>query len=287
MTIKSILKLMRINQWTKNVLVLAPVFFSGNILNFTMIKTALFIFITFCLASSSVYVLNDIFDYKTDKLHPTKKNRPIASQKISINFAYGLYLILFLSSLYLSLKIATFLFYVVLVYLLINIAYSKYLKYVVILDVLVVAFGYVLRVLAGVLPLGIFLSPWILGSTLTLTLMITLAKRYAELVNHDKSEQRVILQQYDKDFLQALLVLTAGLTITIYLLWCIEDPIGINKNILIFSSMFVFYGVLRYLYLTIKFKSTEDPSKLLFKDVPLVVNGLLWIAYMVVLIYVK
>lgn len=286
MIFKDIIKLIRVKQWTKNAFVIAPVIFAGKLFNYNSMYIAISAFILFCLASSSVYILNDILDYKIDKLHPNKKSRPIANGQISIKFAFLLYALFFLSSTILSFLFSKVLFYIILSYLILNLFYSKYLKHIVILDVLVVAFGYVLRVLAGILPLNLNMSPWILGATLTVTLMITLAKRYAELTTHDKSEQRAILQQYDKDFLNAMLVLTSGLTITIYLLWCIQDPINVNNKMLIFSSMFVFYGVLRYLYLTIKVKSTENPSDLVFKDIPLVVNGVLWTIYMLTLIYI-
>jgi len=282
--IKDIFKLMRVHQWIKNFFIFAALIFSSSLFIIDKLKLSIYGFLIFCAASSSIYIINDIMDIESDKKHPKKKFRPLASRKIKIYQALILFAILSIISLLGSIILNINFFYIILGYIIMNLLYSKWLKHVVILDVMIVAIGYALRVIAGGIIISVYLSPWLLGMTLTLAIMISLAKRYSELVNQGTNKRKV-LKEYSQEFLSSLLILSSSLTIMIYILWCIENRLGVNESALIASSLFVFYGIMRYLYLTLNVKSTESPIKLLIKDKYILIDVLLWISYMIILIY--
>ena len=284
MAVKDYLILMRIQQWIKNFFVFAAIIFSSNLFISGKFVIIIYTFLIFCAASSSVYIINDLFDISADRNHPTKKHRPLASKKIKKNQALILLVILLIIALYFSYSINLGLMIIISIYLIMNLLYSVWLKHMVILDVLIVAIGYVLRVIAGGIAINVGLSPWLLGMTLTLSMILALAKRHSELVNQGTSKRKV-LEHYDIPFINLLLVLSSTLTITIYLLWCIENRLQTNPNALIASSFFIFYGIIRYLYLTLKLNKAESPTKLVLKDRALQINILLWLIYMIILIY--
>jgi len=275
---------MRVHQWIKNFFIFAALIFSSSLFIIDKLKLSIYGFLIFCAASSSIYIINDIMDIESDKKHPKKKFRPLASRKIKIYQALILFAILSIISLLGSIILNINFFYIILGYIIMNLLYSKWLKHVVILDVMIVAIGYALRVIAGGIIISVYLSPWLLGMTLTLAIMISLAKRYSELVNQGTNKRKV-LKEYSQEFLSSLLILSSSLTIMIYILWCIENRLGVNESALIASSLFVFYGIMRYLYLTLNVKSTESPIKLLIKDKYILIDVLLWISYMIILIY--
>jgi len=285
MKLFQIIRLLRPHQWIKNLFVFGVLIFSGNFFILNKLIPNILAFFLFCAASSGIYILNDILDVNLDIMHPTKKKRPIASGKIKIWEAYILFLVLISTALFFSFSLNFNLFLVISTYILLNIFYSKWLKHIVILDVLCVAFGFVLRVVAGGMIINVYISPWILGATLTLAMMMALAKRYSEL-NSNRVLKRKVLEYYDLNFINLLLVISVTLTITVYLLWCIEkNGLNVNRSALVFSSLFVFYGLIRYLYLTIKKNMTESPTLVVLKDIPLIVDLFLWGIYLGTLIY--
>ena len=137
--------------------------------------------------------------------------------------------------------------------------------------------------IAGAVVIKVEISPWIIVATLTLSLMIAFSKRYSEFLNHRKG--RKVLKIYTEEFLQHLITLSAGLTIMIYFLWCIENRHGLNQFTLVFSSVFVIYGIMRYLYLTLCLKEGISPTKIIIKDKHIVLTTLLWLIYMFILFY--
>jgi 4-hydroxybenzoate polyprenyltransferase len=284
MNLKQSFKLLRPQQWIKNFFVFAALMFSGSLFVIDKVIPVLLAFGIFCLASSTIYILNDIMDVENDKKHPKKKFRPIASGDVSIKQAYTMLTIFLISALLLSFKLNIQLFLIIAAYLIINVLYSKWLKNIVIIDLVLVSIGYVLRVLAGTIGINAKLSPWIMAATFTLSMMIILAKRRSELVLHGP-QKRKVLKEYDINFMNLLLVMCATITLTIYLIWTFENVHNLNEFGLIGSSLFVFYGISRYLYLTIKENSTESPTKLVLKDKALIACVGLWTLYIGFLIY--
>ncbi len=282
---KYLIKLMRPQQWIKNFFVFAALLFAGMMFNFDKVVLSIYAFIAFCLASSAIYIINDIVDIENDKKHPKKKERPLASGKVKVKTALILLFILLIVSLVISYSINLSVFYTILSYIFLNILYSKWLKHVVIIDLFIVASGYVLRVLAGIFAISSIITSWFLAATFTLSLMIILAKRRAELVLHG-SKKRKVLEYYDLHFMDLLLVMSSTITLTIYFLWSINNHMGLNETAILLSSLFVFYGLARYLYLTIRLNYSESPTKLILKDKPLILTVLLWCVYMILLIYV-
>ncbi len=284
MVIKDFVKLMRPHQWIKNFFVFGGLVFSGNLFVQDKIILSLIVFAVFCLTSSGVYVFNDFIDVEYDKKHPKKRTRPLASGKVKMWQGYILILFLFVFSIVFSYFINKLVWSIILLYIFINIFYSLWLKNEVILDLVVVSTGYVLRVLAGIFAINVGISPWILAVTFTLAIMITIAKRYSELVRNDE-HKREVLKKYNLDFLKMMLVFSAGLTLTIYLLWCLENRLSVNAHLLAASFLFVFYGLMRYVYLTLMSDKAESPTMIFLKDKMMVLNVMLWGVYMVGVVY--
>src|SRR5579872_3264056 len=166
----SILKLIRPKQWIKNFAVFAAITFAGQLFNGPVFYKTLFAFIIFCLVSSAIYVINDILDVKKDRLHPFKKYRPLASKALPISNAIVVAFFLIVISVFLSLAITPGFFLIIVIYLLLQISYSAYLKHVAVIDIIMIAAGYIIRVLAGELASGYHISVWLLLTTISLSL---------------------------------------------------------------------------------------------------------------------
>ena len=223
------IKLLRVNHYIKNFLIFLPLIFSGNLLNFDMLVIAITGVLSFSIMSSSIYIFNDLCDYEKDKLHPKKKLRPIASGAVSKRNAT----ILFVMFIFISIAIPVLLYFcgiiakkmcivsclILCIYLIINVLYSTYIKNVAILDILFLAFGFVLRVYFGGSILNIEISEWLYLTVLCFSLYLGLGKRRGELTrNKDKS--RPVLKYYTKDYLDKLMNLFLTLTLVFYSLWC-------------------------------------------------------------------
>jgi 4-hydroxybenzoate polyprenyltransferase len=283
------LKLLRINHWIKNLYIFAPVFFSGQIINSEKLLQSLYAFFVFSLAASSIYVLNDIIDVEDDKAHPEKKDRPIASGKVSKNTAYFLSLILLLASLTGAFFINLQLLLIIIAYISLNILYSIKLKHIAIVDVTIIAVGFVLRVFAGGESSGVLVSHWLIIMTFLISLFLALAKRRDDLVIEDETGtiMRRSIKGYNKEFIQSAISILCGALIVSYILYVTSSEVVSrfnNKNIY-YSTLFVILGVLRYLQLSMVKNKSGSPTKIMFKDLftQLVIAG--WILFFVIYIY--
>jgi len=290
------LRTLRPYQWTKNLILFAAVLFSPAQIakNPEAWVKILQAFAAFCLMSGAVYVLNDIFDIKGDQIHPEKSKRPIASGEISISLAwfYGL-MVATVALIWGFLLEGTF-GWVLVAYLVINLAYSIGIKHVVILDILFLAMGFVLRALGGVEVLShvipkFYLSSWLALCALLLSLFLVLGKRRHEmlLLENNASQHRQILGFYSITFLDQLISVVCAATIMSYCLYTIwYDTIERydTKNLFL-TVPFVIFGVFRYLYLIYKKSEGGDPSRLLFKDMPTLMNVILWILTSATIVY--
>ena len=297
-TLWNILITSRPQQWVKNVLVFAAVIFSGRFLDLESLLASVICFVAFCFLSSSVYIFNDIVDRKHDRLHPLKRMRPLASGELSVGIA-SLAAVLFalaglgLGALLVSLfSVASFWVLVVLVvYLLIQVAYTLWLKHLVILDVMVLSAGFVLRVMAGGFAITAELSYWAIICTILLALFLGFGKRRHEilLLNDAATSHRRSLSEYSPYFLDQMISVTTSSTVVAYALYTMSpeviEKLGTDK--LILTLPFVIYGIFRYLYLVHQKEEGGNPTKALLSDVPILVNGVLWFLTVVVLLYCK
>jgi 4-hydroxybenzoate polyprenyltransferase len=294
--------LLRVRQWAKNLLLFAGFIFAGRLraplgtdIFFSEISRVILAFICFCALSSATYILNDWLDAPLDRLHPLKKNRPLASGVISRSCAALVFFCLLVLALLCALqmiKIApqTDAFpLIALAYFLLFVFYSFLLKHHVIVDVLCVAIGFVLRVAAGCLAIPVHISPWILLCTFNLALFVALCKRRAELASAGESLQtRKVLSEYSLPLLDPLIAACASLAVIAYSLYTFSashaDALGAlqNSSLLMLTIPLVVYGIFRYWYLALNTEVGEAPEKMLF-DVPLIINGILWILVVVIL----
>jgi len=276
-------------QWTKNLFVFAALVFARKIFDAPLFLRTLGAFAVFCLLSGSIYILNDVLDYDEDRIHPKKSQRPIAAGRIGRGRAAVLAVVFAAASLACAFALSSALFVVAAVYFVLQVAYSIKLKHVVILDVFLVASGFVLRVVAGGVVIHVQLSSWLLICTTLLALFIAMSKRRHELVllEDDASIHRPILKEYSAYLLDQMISVVTASTVIAYCLYTVsEDTIRkFGTSHLIYTTPFVLYGIFRYLYLVHKKGQGGSPEELVLKDKPLAVTVFLWIATAVAIIY--
>lgn len=286
----SYIRLLRPSQWLKNGFVFAALIFSKHLFDITYCIHSFVAFVAFCLASSLVYINNDIVDREADRLHPEKKKRPIAAGEVSIAIAGVIAALLFAATVFISLTISVWFTGIVLLYIILQSLYTLKLKNVVILDVFIIAMGFMLRVLSGAVAIDVIISHWIVICTLFLSLFLAVSKRRSELMLiqlHNIETKRKVLNEYDINYLNLILVITAtGMAISYSLYTMAERTIEtFGTEYLIFTTVFVLFGIFRYLFLVINKGMGENPNRILLKDVPMAVNILLYLLTIVSLIY--
>lgn len=270
---KGLIKLIRPKQWIKNLFVFIPMFFGGSLLDREDILASLVTFFSFSFAASSIYCLNDIIDVEADRRHPVKCHRAIASGAISVPQAYLLMAFLFLLSVGMLLLLPgnTLLTGAVIVfYWLLNIAYCLRLKQYAIVDVCVVAFGFVLRILAGGLATEIVLSNWLVLMTFLLTLFLSFAKRRDDVLRMNATGEapRKNTSRYNLTFINEAITITAGVTLVCYILYTVSPEVisRFHTQYLYLTSVFVLVGLLRYIQLAVVDKKSGDPTKVILRD---------------------
>lgn len=289
MKVRAVVKSMRPAQWQKNFFIFAALIFAQKFFDSLLLLKTFAAFFIFCILSGSLYILNDLNDVEEDKLHPKKSKRPIASGDISKNQALFLFFIFSLVCLFLAYCLNRYFFIAALIYFALQIAYSIKLKHVVILDVFVVAAGFVIRVIAGGLVIEVPLSSWLLVCTMLLALFLSMSKRRHELLllENNASEHRPILMEYSPYLLDQMIAVVTASTLIAYCLYTISgetiEKFG-TKN-LVLTSPFVLYGIFRYLYLIHQKGKGGSPEELIIKDKPLLIDILLWIGSVVLILY--
>ena len=278
--LRLILKAMRPRQWTKNAFIFAALVFDRKLLDpNALVRTAL-AFILFCLLASSVYLINDIIDRESDQNHPVKKNRPIASGRLPVNLALTVGIMLVLSSLVGAFFLSKAFLFISIIYFVLNIIYSKWLKHIVLIDVLVIAACFVLRVAAGVSVIEVQrFSPWLYVVTTLLALYLGFGKRRAELavlVADGPSSHRKVLAGYSIGLIDQLITIVSATTIIAYSLYTFSAPNLPENHSMMLTIPFVIYGIFRYLYLIHIHDAGGEPEEILLKDRPLQVTVLLW-----------
>jgi 4-hydroxybenzoate polyprenyltransferase len=289
--ILDILRSLRPTQWTKNFFVFAALLFSLKILDVPLLLKTFAAFGVFCVLSGAVYLINDVLDFAEDRVHPKKSKRPIAAGRVGRPLAVGLAAGLALASLAAAALLNRNFLVVAAVYLVLQVAYSLKLKHVVILDVFIIAAGFVLRVVAGGFVIAVPLSSWLLICTTLLALFIALNKRRHELVllEDNASSHRPILKEYSAYLLDQMISVVTASTVIAYCLYTVS-PETVQKfgtENLIYTMPFVLYGIFRYLYLVHQKGKGGSPEELLLKDRPLLVTVVLWIAAVFAILYFK
>lgn len=280
--VKNLLRLMRPLQWTKNIFVFSGFIFSSTLDGLSLFLSALLAAISFCLASSTAYIFNDIFDRESDRYHPKKRSRPIASHAVSVEAAALLAAVTGAAGLYLASSVSNDAFLLLSLYLLMNILYTLFLKHIVIVDVFCISSGFMLRILAGTKGVGIPPSRWLLLCGLMITLFLGFTKRRAEISTFSEGEgarQRHVLLHYSKDFLDNIISISASCTIITYSLYAMSASTINTHNTenLIFTVPFVAFALFRYMFNLHHSNSAGDPATDLFKDKHILAAVLLWI----------
>lgn len=281
-----IFELLRVKQWTKNLLIYAALVFTNNLfypLYFFKVTLGFFLF---SFAASSVYIFNDIHDLKEDKLHPDKKSRPLPSGLINITPAFFIAFVLLISSLFGAFFLNMNFLALLIFYILLNISYTFWLKHTVILDVFVIATGFVLRAVSGAFILNVTISPWLIICTLLLALFLALAKRRYELNNlQEATKHRKILEEYSVPLLDEMISVVTASTVIAYSFYTFSSKTAEQSHYLMLTIPFVLYGIFRYLYLIHKKNLGGSPELILLKDKPMIINILLYLLTTIIIIY--
>ena len=286
--LKAVLASLRPRQWVKNLFVLAGLVFAQKLLT-PLVWPALAAFALFCALSGAVYLFNDVADRDQDRLHPQKRLRPVASGALGTRPALGIAAGLLVGSLALGFLLSRGFGVVALAYAVLLLAYSAWLKHVVIVDVLVVAIGFVLRAVAGALAIGVAISGWLLICTILLALFLALGKRRHELLalGAEAGRHRPILAEYSAGLLDQMIAVVTASTVTAYALYTMspETVAKFRTQLLPATLPFVLYGIFRYLYLLYRRRLGGNPSELFLSDRALLVNTLLWMLAVLLIIY--
>lgn len=287
--LRTTLELMRVHQWHKNVFVLAAPLFAKQLGEVDPLIQTLGAFASFCLMASAVYVLNDLVDVENDKLHPTKKNRPLASGRYSTDHARILIGVLVVAATVLAYLVSVATAAIILLYAVSNVLYSFVLKHMVILDIAFIGYGFILRILAGAFATGATPSFWIILCTLNVSLFLGFAKRRAELIALEEAanEHRKVLEHYSHDFLDQMISIVTTTTIMCYIMYTIDartvEYFGTRG--LVLTVPFVMYGVFRYLYISYHRNQGGSPTRAVLVDVPFIVNNALYAAACIFIVY--
>jgi 4-hydroxybenzoate polyprenyltransferase len=294
--IPDLVQLLRPWQWSKNGILFAGLIFSRHLLDPAYAGRAILAFVVFCLASSSVYALNDVLDAARDRTHPAKRNRPVAAGRVSRKAAGGISLLLALAAVGTGSLLGREFLVSLILFLGVNLLYSIRLKHAVVLDVLTIAISFVIRAIAGVMALrplepALELSPWLLVCTLFLALFLGFAKRRHELalLAGEAGQHRLTLTEYSVGFLDQLITIVTAGTLIAYTIYTIA-PATVTKfhsPSLVYTIPFVVYGIFRYLYLIRERGDGGSPSRTLYRDVPLLVTIAGWLAVAVLVIYAE
>tara|TARA_B100000902_G_scaffold338260_1_gene339729 strand:- start:226 stop:1104 length:879 start_codon:yes stop_codon:yes gene_type:complete len=285
----NILISLRPKQWLKNIFVLPALVFSDNLFNYIYILKSVTALLCFCAVSGAVYILNDVIDRNRDVLHPQKRFRPIAAGELSVSLAC--FVGILMSGMGISIAfILDFSFgWITLIYLSQNIAYSIWLKHVVLLDVITIAVGFLLRAVGGGIALQVPISTWFILCIFTLALFLACVKRRQEILvlKDDAVAHRIILGQYSLPFLNQVISILTAATLVCYSLYAMgvgDSRVLVSKQ-MEWTIPFVLYGLLRYLYIVYEDGRGENPTSVIFEDKPLKCTVILWLITAIVSIY--
>jgi 4-hydroxybenzoate polyprenyltransferase len=305
--LRNIFRLLRPRQWIKNFAIYAALLFSNQLFNLELLEKVTVGFIIFCVVSSAIYVINDIFDVEKDRLHPFKKYRPLANKDVSIKTAVIIAIILAVGSITASFFVAPAFFIITIIYFVLHLGYSAFLKHIEIVDILTLAAGYILRVFAGEVVSNSHISAWLFLTVISLSLFLAIGKRRSEitLLSHQPGphlETPKTLSHYTDKLLDVYLSIFATSTFISYSLFTfLENPAGLQfsfdiipanilgtylqRKWLMVTIIPVVYGLMRYLQRVYEKHEGESPERLLFSDRPLLTSVIIWVLLVVMIVY--
>ena len=284
-----LIELLRPKHWVKNVLVFAALVFGQQLFNGEALARAWLAFVSMCLAASTVYVFNDLRDIAADRLHPLKRNRPLASGRVRESTARIVAAILAAASCVLAFTLSPAAGCSIALYIVLNVFYTIVGKHIVILDVMLLAFFYVLRVLLGAFAVDVAPSTWLILCTLNVSLFLAIGKRRAELVALElaAASHRRVLEHYSLSFIDQMIGIVTSATLVCYILYTLDSRTVsmFETDLLILTVPFVIYGLFRYLYLLFHRGQGDSPTTTILLDTAFILNGVLWAASCVLVIY--
>jgi 4-hydroxybenzoate polyprenyltransferase len=288
--IENYFRLLRVQQWIKNIFIFVPIVFAKQLFFLGYFHVVIVAFITFCFASSMVYIINDLIDIEKDKLHPVKRNRPIPAGKISVKKAVVVISVLFLIITALCASLNQHFILALAGYILLNIAYSIILKHIVIIDIICIATGFMLRVLAGALVISVYISSWLILTTLFISLFLAIMKRRSELNLKDSENPnatRKVLEEYSVSFTEQMAAISAAGVIICYALYSVSERtiLNIKSEGLVFTTIFVVFGIFRFMYLVYMKSKGENATEIMLTDIPMILNILLYVLAVTIIIY--
>lgn len=293
MTLKDIARVCRLQQWVKNLFVFLPIFFDGKLFRGEMLWVSTVGFVAFCLAASGIYCFNDVMDIRADRLHPVKRLRPVASGAVPVPVACAISVMLLLASLVVvsgCVARVTLPLIILSAYIVANIVYCLGAKRIAIVDVFVVAVGYVLRVLLGGVVAGVTLSHWIVIMTFLLALFLAFAKRRDDVVMLEETDTlvRKNVRGYTLAFMNQVIGVLSGVLVVCYILYTVSPDVTsrLSCHNVYLTAVFVLAGIIRYMQITIVEKRSGSPTKVLFRDHFLQACIVLWVASYLLIIYV-
>ena len=293
MNIKNYMKILRPKQWMKNFFVMLPLFFGGELFNGKALLAGAITFLAYSFAASSIYCFNDIHDVDDDRRHPVKRLRPVASGAVSVSVAYVLMFICFALSMLSMFFLPDYALQtggILLLYWLLNLAYCARLKQYAIIDVCIVAFGFVLRLLAGGFATHIPLSKWIVLMTFLITLFMSFAKRRDDVIRMERTGEapRKSTIRYNLTFINQAITITASVTLVCYIMYTVSPEViqNFQTDYLYLTTIFVLVGLLRYIQLTVVDQKSGDPTKVLLKDRFTQLVVVAWLLTFLLIIYV-
>lgn len=280
--LKELIISMRPKQWYKNLILFVCLVFSANLFNFSMWYSIISAFVVFCIISGSDYIINDIIDKKKDRIHPSKKKRPIAAGKLKKSYGLVFAIIFILLALFWAYTINLAFFGITLVFFIAHTLYSSILKKFVIIDVLTISVNFIIRAMAGCLAIAVFISPWLIICTFLLALLLALGKRRRELIllKNKAKNHRKILEKYSVKMIDRMITVVVTALLIAYALYTSL----VTNYYLMLTLPFAVYGVFRYLLL-IKKKGFGENPELLFKDKGMLICIVLWVISIVLILY--
>ncbi len=285
---KNILKLLRVTHYIKNLLIFAPLFFSGSLFNLNLVLRLIYMILPFCTVASAVYIFNDLNDLEKDKKHPTKCKRPLASGAVSVKTAYSCIILLSITTVLLFIAAyilgfaKTSALLLVILYAALNLLYSKGLKNIPIADTVILSAGYLIRIYYGAEISCVIISPWLYLTVLMVSLYFGFGKRRNEMINVNQTGTREVLNKYTIDFLDKYMYMFAGLTITFYALWSIQtEYTGMFWTVPAVLVIFMRYGIIIE-----GGKSEADPMSVILSDRALQILAVAYMAIVFFIIYI-
>lgn len=288
--LKNYFQLLRVPQWIKNLFVFVPLMFSLHLFEENYFVSTAKAFVIFCLASSFIYIINDIIDIKADAAHPQKKNRPLPSGAISKQAAIITAIVLFILLNVLSIISPREFIYILVSFILLNVLYSFYFKHIVILDVFSIAAGFTLRVLGGAAIIAVPVSSWLILTTMFISLFLGIMKRHSELEqisDHQSTSTRKVLAEYSLTFTNQIATVAAAGVIICYALYTVSQrtvSVFGTEN-LIFTTPFVVFGIFRFMYLEYLNQKGENTTQIMLTDIPMIITVILYITATVLIVY--